>query len=155
MTYVFDTSALIGAWVRTYPPDVMPGLWDHLDELASQDRLHAPEEVLQEISSQDDDLAAWVHERAGKIIVPSTRAVLLEARSVLADHPKLTMLGKGRGLADPFVIALASIKGCHVVTHEQGGSIDKPRIPFVCQDRQVPSMDVLGVIRAEGLRFTR
>ena len=28
--YVLDTSALIGAWVRTYPPANFPNFWDHL-----------------------------------------------------------------------------------------------------------------------------
>lgn len=50
MPYVFDTSALVGAWVRTYPPDVFPGLWEDLDALARQGGLLAPEEVLGELS---------------------------------------------------------------------------------------------------------
>lgn len=153
MAYVFDTSALIGAWVRTYPPDVMPGLWDNLDRLAEQGEMHAPEEVLQELKSQDDDLTKWVKDRSDLIIISTTRALMLEARDILRDHAGLTMTGKGRGLADPFVIALAALQGCPVVTHEQGGSATKPRIPYVCGQRQVACMDMLGVIRAERWRF--
>jgi len=154
VTYVFDTSALVGAWTRYYPPDLFPGVWEHMDELAQAGRLIAPEDVLDELKAQDDDLLAWVKTRTSAIIVPTTRALLLEARDVLADHQELTKTGTGRGRADPFVIALAALRECPVVTQEQGGSASKPRIPYVCAARDVPCMSILELIRAEGWRFT-
>lgn len=153
MTYVFDTSALIGAWVRGYPPDVFPGFWDKLDGLVDAGEVVVPEEVLDELKRQDDELLAWVKERADKMIIGTSRAVMLEARAVLADHGGLTKTGTGRGLADPFVIALAAIGGRAVVTQEQGGSGDKPRIPYVCEARSVECLNILQVIRAQGWRF--
>lgn len=153
MSYVFDTSALIGAWVRTYPPDLFPRVWDEMDSLASNGRLVMPEEVLEELGKQDDELLAWVKARAEAIVVPTTRAMMLEARAVLVDHPHLTKTGTGRGKADPFVIALASLRGFPVVTQEQGGSASKPRIPYVCGERGIECMSALEVIRTEGWRF--
>ena len=154
MEYVFDTSSLIGAWVRTYPPDSFPVVWDRMDGLATAGNLLVPEEVYEELKSQDDDLLAWVKERLAAVVVPTTRAVMLEARAVLADHEGLTKTGTGRGKADPFVIALARLRGFPVVTQEQGGSAAKPRIPFVCAARGVACMSMLEVIRAEGWRFS-
>jgi len=154
VTYVFDTSSLVGAWVRSYPPDLFPGVWEHMEELAQAGQLIAPEDVLEELKAQDDDLLAWVKARAAAIVVPTTRALLLEARDVLADHQGLTKTGTGRGRADPFVIALASLRQCPVVTQEQGGTAAKPRIPFVCSARGVACMSILEVIRVEGWRFT-
>lgn len=154
MTYVFDTSSLVGAWVRSYPPDLFPGVWEHMSELAEAGQLIAPEDVLEELKAQDDDLLAWVKARTDAIVVPTTRALLLEARAVLADHPGLTKTGTGRGRADPFVIALAAQRGCPVVTQEQGGSAGKPRIPYVCSTRGVACMPILEVIRTEGWRFS-
>jgi len=151
--YVFDTSSLIGAWVRTYPPDTFPVVWDRMDGLAAEGRLQVPEEVYEELKAQDDDLLAWVKERTETVVVPTSRAVMLEARAVLADHAGLTKTGTGRGKADPFVIALASLQGCPVVTQEQGGSATKPRIPYVCSRRRVACMSMLDVIRTEGWRF--
>ena len=153
MSYVFDTSALIGAWVRSYPPDLFPRLWEQMDLLAADGRLIVPEEVLDELGAQDDALLAWVKARAATVVVPTTRAVMLEARAVLADHPHLTKTGTGRGRADPFVIAEASLRALPVVTQEQGGSANKPRIPYVCQQRGVECRAILDVIRAEGWRF--
>src|SRR5262245_15299581 len=132
MTYVWDTSALIGAWVRSYPPDVFPALWEQIDALGQARRLVVPEEVLDELSERDDDLHAWVKARQGSLVESTSRAVMLEARAVLLDHPELTKAGTGRGKADPFVIAAAQLRECAVVTEEQGGSDRRPRIPFVC-----------------------
>jgi Domain of unknown function (DUF4411) len=152
--YVFDTSSLIGAWVRTYPPDTFPVVWDRMDGLAAEGRLQVPEEVYEELRAQDDDLLEWVKARADIVVVPTSRAVMLEARAVLADHEGLTKTGTGRGRADPFVIALAGLQSCPVVTQEQGGSDSKPRIPYVCSRRGVACMSMLDVIRAEGWRFS-
>lgn len=153
MPYVFDTSSLIGGWARTYPPDLFPGVWDNMHALAVAGSLLAPEDVLEELRTQDDELLAWVKARFELIVVPTSRALLLEARAVLADHPGLTKTGTGRGRADPFVIALAALRGCTVVTQEQGGTGSKPRIPYVCHARNVACMAMLDVIRTEGWRF--
>lgn len=152
--YVFDTSSLIGAWVRTYPPDSFPVVWDRMDGLASTGRLLVPEEVFEELKAQDDELLAWVKARSSAIVIPTSRAVMLEARAVLSDHEGLTKAGTGRGKADPFVIALARLRDCPVVTQEQGGTATKPRIPFVCKGRGIACMSTLDVIRAEGWKFS-
>lgn len=152
-TYVFDTSSIIGAWVRSYPPDHFPGVWDEIDGLVDTGRLVGPEEVLIELCAQDDDLYHWVKDRTDRMILPTTRAVMLEARAVLADHPFLTKTGAGRGAADPFVVAVASINGFVVVTQEQGGTAQKPRIPYVCRDRTIECIAFLDVIRLEGWTF--
>lgn len=151
--YVFDTSALIGAWVRAYPPDSFPVVWDRMDGLATSGQLLVPEEVYEELHAQDDALLAWVKDRSSAIVVPTSRAVMLEARAVLADHEGLTKAGTGRGKADPFVIALARLQTCPVVTQEQGGTAAKPRIPFVCKGRSIPCMTMLDVIRSEKWKF--
>lgn len=153
MTYVFDTSAFIEAWVRSYPPDSFPQLWDRIDDLVDAGQLIAPEEVLEELRVQDDDLHAWVKTRSERIIQPTSRAVMLEARDVLADHPMLTKGGTGRSAADPFVIALASLHSYPLVTLEKGGSPSKPRIPFVCATRGITCMTLLEVIRGERWSF--
>jgi hypothetical protein len=153
MTYVFDTSALIGAWIRSYPPDAFPRLWGELDGLAVSGRLLVPDEVYDELKVQDDELFQWVKDRKSQIVCPATRALLVEAKEVLASHPFLTKTGTGRGRADPFVIALAAIRGCPVVTSEQGGTAVKPRIPYVCIDRSVACLNFLELIRAEAWTF--
>src|SRR5258708_4460991 len=120
-----------------YPPEIFGGVWDKLDELARSRRLQVPQEVHQELKAQDDDLYKWLTEREPVIVAATSRAVMLEARDVLKDHPELTKTGIGRNKADPFVIALACLNGCTVVTEEQGGTARRPRIPYICDHRSV------------------
>lgn len=153
VSYVFDTSALIKAWVEQYPPDTFPALWDNMAGLVADGRLKAPDEVLAELKKQDDGLHGWVSAREEQMIVATTRDLLLEVTAILADHQHLVKTGPGRGRADPFVIALAAQHGCPVVTQEKGGSNTKPRIPYVCEQRGVVCINVLAVLRAEGWSF--
>jgi len=124
-----------------------------MDALARNGHILVPEEVLEELAAQEDDLTTWVKDRSDMIVVPTSRAVMLEARAILSDHQHLTKSGTGRGRADPFVIALAAIRQCPVVTQERGGTAARPRIPYVCGARNERCMAILDVVRAEGWRF--
>ena len=48
------------------------------------------------------------------------------------------------------VCFLAAVTGYPVVTQEQGGSLSKPRIPFVCSQIGVECIGMLEVIQREG-----
>ena len=56
MRYSIDTSAILEAWRRQYPPDVIPALWDGLDSLIRSGDLRATEEVLHELERKDDEV---------------------------------------------------------------------------------------------------
>ena len=92
-TYVFDTSAFIEGWVRSYPPQSFPNLWANLDQLACTGRLIAPEEALEELKARDDELLARVKQRGIWIIQPTSRELMLELRRLLATYPLLTKGG--------------------------------------------------------------
>ena len=48
--YCIDTSSLVHAYQRSYPPDVLPALWDEkLDELIEAGQLVSPYDVLEEL----------------------------------------------------------------------------------------------------------
>ena len=50
--YSIDTSALLEAYVRRYPPDIVPRLWDEkLDELIEDGTLVAAYDVLEDLST--------------------------------------------------------------------------------------------------------
>lgn len=152
-SYVFDTSSLVGGWVRLYPPDLFPGVWDAMHNLGELGGLIVPDEVLAELEIRDDDLYAWVKERESEIVFATNRAVMDEARIVLNANPFLVKTGVGRNRADPFVIATAAVLGLPVVSEERGGSPSKPKIPSVCDARGIICLTLLDVVRAEGWRF--
>lgn len=152
MAYCFDTSSLIECWVRSYPPDVFPGLWANLDELISQQGLISPDEVRVELARQDDDLARWAKDRP-HMFVPLDEPIQHATSRVLEEHSLLMKATKNRNGADPFVIATAMVRGLIVVTEETGGTETKPKIPSVCAALGVPCVTVLECIREQGWSF--
>ena len=74
---------------------------------------------------------------------------------ILVDFEKLVDTRNNRSAADPFVIALARLHRCSVVTGERAsGSAQRPHIPDVCSALSVPCVSLLQMIRAEGWTFS-
>ena len=147
-----DTSSLVGAWVRSYPRDVFPGLWSELEDRVESGAVVSPEEVRNELEAKADDLYEWACTQSG-LFVPLDGEQMNATQDVLAAYPRLVGELAERNKADPFVIALAQLKGLTVVTEERGGSEQRPRIPFVCQQLGVPCIGTLDFIRSLGLSF--
>lgn len=68
MAYCFDSSSLIECWSRSYPEDVLPGLWTNLSDLIEVGSVRCPEEVRLELKRQDDGLAKWADKQEGLFI---------------------------------------------------------------------------------------
>lgn len=131
MAYCFDTSSLIECWSRSYPEDVLPGLWSNLADLIEFGHVRCPEEVRVELKRQDTGLWRWADKQTG-LYVPLDEPIQVATARMLAEHPLLMKATKNRNGADPFVIATALVNGFTVVTEEQGGTANKPKIPSVC-----------------------
>jgi hypothetical protein len=59
------------------------------------------------------------------------------------------MAGRLLYAADPWVVALAEARGLTVVTMEEGGTANRPKIPHVCAHFRVPCIPVVDLIRKE------
>ncbi|MGZ9034942.1 MAG: DUF4411 family protein [Rhodospirillales bacterium] len=101
--YSIDTSALIHGWVRAYPPDVLPALWERVDKLIAAGRLLASREVLLELEKKADDLHAWCKERWA-MFVEINDAIQVHMAKVMGKYPRLVDTAKGKSGADPFVL---------------------------------------------------
>lgn len=110
MTYSLDTSAILHAWRRAYPREVFPALWQRVDELIEQGHLIASEEVLVELERLDDEVHEWARQHRA-MFVPTDDAIQLAVQEILRSHPGLVDPARSRLGADPFVIALARIRG--------------------------------------------
>jgi hypothetical protein len=149
VSYSVDTSALMEAWVRSYPPDVFPTLWSRLDGLIRAGRLLASDEVLRELEKKEDDLWQWAKQRGG-LFVPLDPQLQTRASMIISQFPSLTKTASVmRGSADPFVVALAAERSLTVVTAE-GSKPTKPKIPDVCRDLSIPCINLVEVFRREG-----
>jgi hypothetical protein len=151
--YSIDTSALLDAWVRWYPPDLFPKLWENIETLISEQRIFATEEVLVELEKKDDDIFKWAKKQ--KMFYPLTTEIQTFVSQILTKYPRLVDSRRERSQADPFVIALAKHKNCVVITGEKNfGTEDRPRIPIVCKEFEIKSISIVQLIRSEGWRFS-
>lgn len=153
LQYSIDTSALLDAWVRWYPPDIFSRLWENIDALIDEGNLIASEEVLVELEKKDDDVYSWAKERS-HIFQPITEDIQIAVTEILKGFPTLVDSRRDRSQADPFVIALAKASDCTVVTGERNiGTSNKPRIPIVCHHFGVRYINIVSLIREQGWRF--
>jgi hypothetical protein len=153
MPYSVDTSGWLDGWQRHYPPDVFPSLWNKLDGLIATDEIISSEEVYVELKRKDDDLYKWIQARK-QMLVPLDEAIQFQAMELLREFPRLVDTLRGRSKADPFVIATAIERRAAVVTGEPlTGKLDKPRIPDVCQVKNIRCINFLQMIRELRLTF--
>lgn len=154
MNYCIDTSALMDAWIRWYPQEMFPTLWERVDALIDDEQLISSEEVLQELERKEGDtLHEWAKERH-EVFLPLDDAIQTCASQIMTTHPRLVDGRTGKSFADPWVIATAHTHDAIVVTGEKPtGKPDRPKIPDVCRDMQVPCISFVDLIRQEGWRF--
>ncbi len=153
MHYSLDTSAILDGWNRHYPPDVFPSLWDKLDELIDKGEIRAVDEVLHELRRKDDAVYKWAKQRT-HLFLPLDEDIQKAAADILGKFQELVNDRKGRSSCDPFVIALAKVNGCVVITGEsRTNKIKSPKIPDVCYGIGIKAIRLLDLIREQGWIF--
>ena len=155
VTYSFDTSALIDGIERFYPIANFPALWERIDDLILLGRLVVSEEAWNESIGTDAPLKEWCLESGANreaCVVPTDTAIAAIAGVIAAAFPKWAQQGRKNG-ADPFVIAVAEMHACMVISGETNGGFGNPKIPFVCQQRNVDHGRFVDVVVNEGWVF--
>jgi hypothetical protein len=151
VSYSIDTSALMDAWVRYYPPDVFPCLWDRIDASINDGLFVATVEVHRELQLYTGELSLWVGERK-QMFIPIDNDVQEAVNDIMTTHPDLVDENTGKSGADPFVIALARVRGLTVVSAERSKP-SKPKIPDVCAAKGVRHITLLEMFRELKWRF--
>ncbi|MBE3079260.1 DUF4411 family protein [Clavibacter michiganensis] len=149
--YSVDTSALIDGIERFYPRRNFPLLWDRIDLLIEEGRMHVSEEAWTEATAVDAPVRDWCEEAAAardRSVYPTTAAVATIAGQIGAQFPNWVTQGRKNG-ADPFVIAVAEVEGGMVISGETHGGPGKPKIPYVCSQRQVDHGRLVDLITSE------
>lgn len=153
--YCVDTSSLLHAGTRAYPPKRFPALWASIEELIEGGRMVASIEVLNELHKKDDDICAWAKERKETLFREIDDDVQAAVIEVMRKYPRLVDTKTGKSGGDPFVIAQAMVLGpsCCVVTEEDPGTEKSPKIPYVCRQEGIECLNLLGLIELEQWTF--
>lgn len=155
--YSVDTSSFMDWQARYYPADIFSSLTANIDSLIAEERLHAPELVMDEIKAVGTtDLISWA--KARKSLFIPTLELLAAAQRIQAAFPGLIDPKSQYEEADAYVIALAQLRNGIVVTQETTAAEKRkpPRshyIPDVCRELGVPCISLLGMMRRERWSF--
>ncbi len=153
--FSFDSSSLIHAWNRAYRPKNFPSFWQKLEEAISDGIVVASVEVLAELSKKDDAVYAWGKRLADDLFVEFDDEQQLHMRHIMGTYPRLVDTVKGRSGGDPFVIALARVRQGEiiVVSEEDFGKKESPRIPDVCHAEGIVCDKLADFIERRGWSF--
>jgi len=110
-------------------------------------------EVFDEITEGNDELSKWAAMRE-EYFLPSDVKIQSSVREILKEHRGLVEGGKKKNNADPFVIALAQLTGCSLVTEEtHSNNPQTPKIPDICETCGVSYTDFVGFQREMRMAF--
>ncbi|MDV2990270.1 MAG: DUF4411 family protein [Dehalogenimonas sp.] len=141
--YIFDTCCLIHAYKDDFPPNgPNKAFWSWFDNLASNEEIIIPEEVLEEIDCKKDGLKKFLSrhtnlkKESGAKCVSALPTVLRNYGDDLSDVD-LELLG---GKADPYIISHAivskgTVVSCEVSDKRKTGV--QKKIPDVCGELNV------------------
>lgn len=129
--YVFDSNVFMNLQQRQ-PVDVYPSVWEKISELMESGIIVSSQEVYEEILAGEDYLSKWAKQRR-TCFLPTDEETQKIVRIVLSKHRGLVEGGKKKNNADPFVIAVAQINNCTIVSEEaRTNNLNSPKIPDVC-----------------------
>ncbi|WP_020181832.1 DUF4411 family protein [Methylotenera sp. 1P/1] len=149
--YSIDTSCIIHAWRRAYPPEHFTSFWEKLEGLITNGIVVASVEVLNELRKKDDDIYQWAQAQPSHLFMEIDDVQQPHLSHVMGRHPRLVDTTKGRSECDPFVIALALSfqEPLMVISEENNGKANSPKIPDVCRAENLTCIKLVDLIRLE------
>ena len=151
--YVFDANVWIDLG-RHQPPDIYVNLWTQIDASIANGTICSPEEVLVELSAGTDGLDEKLKQREG-LFVPLDEDCQHAVQEITDNCDGFVDPESDRDRGDPFVVALARVRGGTVVTKERPrrGPTGRPRIPDACDQFQVPWLHWFNFLKIIGWRL--
>lgn len=156
MIYVFDTAPLWTLFQNFYPRR-FPTLWQHFNELIESGQIVSTREVGREIDNCPvERLRDWAGSNGEVFTIPTAAEGAFVGQIYAVPHFQQNIerqkLLKGGVLADPFVVAKASVFGGTVVTMEQYKD-NSAKIPNICRNFGVSCMSLEDFMEAEEWTF--
>lgn len=158
MAYVLDANVFIQAKNLHYGLDFCPAFWDWLIEQNGQEHVHSIEQVGDEITAGDDELAEWAKLRGAGFFLPADNKLVAALPAVsewaTSQSYEPAAINTFLQVADYYLIAHALAHEHVVVTHEiASGSTKKINIPNACIGLGVKVMTPYAMLRHERARF--
>lgn len=151
-TYIIDSDVLIGLY-DNLPMETYETQWNMLKKYIEEGRIIICDAVFNEIKKAEE-LKKWLNELK-KFVVPCyTRDIIVEAKIIVNDYPKLIDINNPSDQSDPYVIAIAKMNNYTILSNEsygEGGK--KTKIPYVCKKLSVDCLNTRKFYIEENWKF--
>lgn len=154
--YVFDSGPFIHLF-RHFYPGRFPTLWERFDEMIVEARITSTREVRNELEGFGDDLESWTKGNRQVFVTPTAEE--LEVVRQIFDNQHFQMMIRkkerleGKPVADPFVIARASVVGDACVVTTEAHNPNAAKIPNVCDHFDIDWTGLEGFMEREEWSF--
>jgi hypothetical protein len=139
--YLLDSNIFIRAHREYYAPDLAPGFWESLEELAHEGSIKSIDRVQEELLEEEDELADWAENDFSHAFCST------DEDNVINNYHDVVNWVQKKGQyrdgaitdffdgADGWLIAYSMTEDGTVVTNERHapGSKSEVKIPTVCQ----------------------
>ena len=149
--YLIDSSSIMAQ----KPTDLFPrlvhnSLWEAIEKSVREKKIVTCSEIEEEVKN-DNVVGNWLGSQQC-VILPIDDEVQLNVRKIVTEHPKMISFsgGEGSSSGDAFLIATAMKYGLTIIT-EEGEKQNK--IPSICRDYGIRTVNITGLCIAEGWRF--
>ena len=150
--YIVDTDVII-AFYDSIPMDVYKTQWKMIGKYLDEKRIVVCEAVFNEIKKAEE-LKEWLNNYRKDLVPCYTQDVLVEAKVIINKYPKLIDVNNTSDQSDPYIIALAKMKGLIVLSNEsysEGGK--KTKIPYICKDLGITCINTRAFYKNEAWQF--
>ena len=167
--FLLDTNVFIEPKNTWYPFDVVPGYWDFLRMELGSKRVRSIVPVYEELQGHKDELSEWAKELGrnrfedcveNAAVLERYLAVAAYVRSLEGNdqRQKRRSAIEGflhEGVADPWLVAHASVYGETVVTHEVSRALRPTKVSLldVCDHFEVRHIEVVPFLRKMSASF--
>lgn len=140
--FVVDTNVLVN--LDKFNPKIFKSLWSNINEMIQNKTLFSIGEVHYELHKRDDRIFSYwddIHNKNTFFIEPQVEE--LECLPDLEKFEIFQRYGKEQDFwADPYLIAFGLSKGVIVVSDESLKYHPERKIPFICEEMDVPCMNL-------------
>ena len=135
--FLIDANSFITPYRQYYAFDMIPSYWKELSTKAKTGRMVLLDIVKDEIDKGQDDLADWVDKEKGFVICNHVSPDIIGKYQEVLQYVQNCGLYKEQALeawvpahiADPWLIAAASVFGYTIITSEVSSSGLNPKTP--------------------------
>lgn len=157
--FLIDSNSFMTPYRRYYAFDLIPSYWDELSKQFDTGRIVMLDMVKEEINKGQDALTEWVNGEDNLVICNHTTSQIIAKWQEVLQYVQTCGLYKEQALnawapgyiADPWIIAAASVNGYTIITDETVSGGLSPKTPN--RNAKIPDVAKVFGVKTENLFY--